>query len=70
MDTGLIRTLGSYADLQRYSNRIVSLLVSHCGEYPCECKKKYSRQISQIVANNNGEWGYECNSSPIAMFAK
>ena len=31
---------------------VVSLLVSHCGEYPCECKKIYSRQISQIVANN------------------
>ena len=32
---------------------IVSLimLVSHCGEYHCECKKKYSRQIRQIVAN-------------------
>ena len=27
------------------------MLVSHCGEYPCECKKKYSRQIRQIVAN-------------------
>ena len=27
------------------------VLVSHCGEYHCECKKKYSRQIRQIVAN-------------------
>ena len=30
---------------------IVVMLVSHCGEYPCECKKIYSRQIRQIVAN-------------------
>ena len=29
----------------------VVMLVSHCGEYTCECKKKYSRQIRQIVAN-------------------
>ena len=27
------------------------MLVSHCGEYPCECKQIYSRQIRQIVAN-------------------
>ena len=27
------------------------MLVSHCGEYHCECKKIYSRQIRQIVAN-------------------
>ena len=27
------------------------MLVSHCGEYPCECKPIYSRQIRQIVAN-------------------
>ena len=27
------------------------MLLSHCGEYPCECKKKYSRQIRQKVAN-------------------
>ena len=27
------------------------MLVSHCGEYPCECKKIYLRQIRQIVAN-------------------
>ena len=27
------------------------MLVSHCGEYPCECKKIYSRQIRQILAN-------------------
>ena len=27
------------------------MLVSHCGEYPCECKNIYSRQIRQIVAN-------------------
>ena len=30
--------------------RIVMLL-SHCGEYPCECKNIYSRQIRQKVAN-------------------
>ena len=29
----------------------VLMLLSHCGEYPCECKKIYSRQIRQIVAN-------------------
>ena len=27
------------------------MLLSHCGEYPCECKKIYSRQIRQKVAN-------------------
>ena len=27
------------------------MLVSHCGEYHCECKKIYSRQIRQKVAN-------------------
>ena len=27
------------------------MLLSHCGEYPCECKKKYSWQIRQKVAN-------------------
>ena len=27
------------------------MLLSHCGEYPCECKNKYSRQIRQKVAN-------------------
>ena len=27
------------------------MLVSHCGEYPCECKNIYSRQIRQIVEN-------------------
>ena len=27
------------------------MLVSHCGEYPCECKNIYSLQIRQIVAN-------------------
>ena len=27
------------------------MLLSHCGEYPCECKKKYSRQSRQKVAN-------------------
>ena len=27
------------------------MLVSHCGEYPCECKNIYSRQIRLIVAN-------------------
>ena len=27
------------------------MLVSYCGEYPCECKKISSRQIRQIVAN-------------------
>ena len=29
----------------------IIMLVSHFGEYPCECKKIYSRQIRQIVAN-------------------
>ena len=32
-------------------NSLLMSLVSHCGEYPCECKNKYSRQIRQIVAN-------------------
>ena len=27
------------------------MLLSHCGEYPCACKKIYSRQIRQKVAN-------------------
>ena len=27
------------------------MLLSHCGEYPCECKNIYSRQIRQKVAN-------------------
>ena len=27
------------------------MLVSHCGEYPCECNKIYSQQIRHIVAN-------------------
>ena len=27
------------------------MLVSHCGEYPCECKNIHSRQIRQIMAN-------------------
>ena len=27
------------------------MLGSHCGEYPCECRKIYSRQIRQKVAN-------------------
>ena len=27
------------------------MLVSHCGEYTCECKNIYSLQIRQIVAN-------------------
>ena len=27
------------------------MLLSHCGEYPCECKQIYSRQIRQKVAN-------------------
>ena len=45
------------------------MLVSHCGEYPCEWKTIYSRQIRQIVANIwriYGEWAYECNSPPIS----
>ena len=27
------------------------MLLSHCGEYPCECKQIYSLQIRQKVAN-------------------
>ena len=33
------------------SGDLTHMLVSYCGEYPCECKKKNSRQIRQIVAN-------------------
>ena len=29
----------------------IIMLLSHCGEYPGECKQKYSRQIRQKVAN-------------------
>ena len=36
---------------QKDRNTMPLMLVSHCGEYPCECKKIYSRQIRQVVAN-------------------
>ena len=45
-----------FAEIQGSAHKLNGLLpalmlVSHCGEYPCECKKIYSRQIRQIVAN-------------------
>ena len=33
------------------SSAALFMLLSHCGEYPCECKNIYSRQIRQKVAN-------------------
>ena len=44
----MMRTLVAYA-CQRNVHALMQ--VSHCGEYPCECKNIYSRQIRQIVAN-------------------
>ena len=37
--------------LQSALAKLPVMLVSPCGEYPCECKNLYSRQIRQIVAN-------------------
>ena len=28
------------------------MLVSHCGEYPCECKKKYSPQCETSIISD------------------
>ena len=42
------------------------MLVSHCGEYPCECKKN----IFAASSPDSVEWAYECNSPPIAMIAR
>ena len=67
--TRYMTPLKQLLNAQKWSN--VIMLVSHFGEYPCECKKIYSRQICHIVANIiYGERAYECNSPPIAMIAK